>query len=141
MERQLPRPVTSVTRLATLAEGGRITEPMVDAEIKRLRWMWTREGVPSGSARAVQGASNAMGVDTVDLSDFYDEDALEQIDLFDRVQLQNVIAVCQRSRSLSDAGRQLFQASRAQRAALNDSDRLRKYLTKFDLSWDRVSAR
>ena len=130
----------SVTRLATLAEGGRITEPMVDAEIKRLRWMWTREGVATAS-RTSAGAASALTSEPVDLSDFYDEAALEQIDLFDRVQLQNVIAVCQRSRSLSDAGRQLFQASRAQRAALNDSDRLRKYLTKFDLSWDRVSAR
>ena len=130
----------SVTRLATLAEGGRITEPMVEAEIKRLRWMWTREGVATAS-RTSAGAASALTSEPVDLSDFYDEAALEQIDLFDRVQLQNVIAVCQRSRSLSDAGRQLFQASRAQRAALNDSDRLRKYLTKFDLSWDRVSAR
>ena len=73
--------------------------------------------------------------------ELYDGAALEQVAVCDRLQLQNVIAVCQRSRSLSDAGRQLFQASRAQRAALNDSDRLRKYLTKFDLSWDRVSAR
>jgi transcriptional regulatory protein RtcR len=77
----------------------------------------------------------------VDLSRWYDEEALAQIDLFDRLQLQNVIAVCQRSRTLSDAGRQLFQASRTQRAVLNDSDRLRKYLAKFGLSWDAVSGR
>ena len=159
----------SVTRLATLAEGGRITEPMVAAEIKRLRWMWTRDAAASApggapgpgaarlagttSAGAGAGASTdtgaaragASGVLTawaaVDLNDYYDEAALDQIDLFDRLQLQSVIAICQRSRTLSDAGRQLYQASRAQRAALNDSDRLRKYLAKFDLSWERVSAR
>ncbi|ARU04071.1 transcriptional regulator [Comamonas serinivorans] len=134
----------SVTRLATLAEGGRITEPLVVAEIKRLRWMWTRDSaVAAPGARASGGSPGAMAVDaaSVDLADFYDEAALEQIDLFDRVQLQGVIAVCQRSRTLSDAGRQLYQASRAQRAALNDSDRLRKYLAKFNLSWDRVSTR
>ncbi len=125
----------SVTRLATLADGGRITEPLVEAEIKRLRWMWTREASASTGS-----GTRGQAPQTVDLSDWYDDDALAQIDLFDRLQLQNVIAICQRSRSVSDAGRQLFQASRAQRAAINDADRLRKYLAKFDLSWDRVSA-
>ena len=37
---------------------------------------------------------------------------------------------------LSDAGRQLFQASRAQRTVVNDADRLRKYLGRFGLDWD-----
>lgn len=32
----------SVTRMATLAEGGRITTGLVEAELQRLRWMWQR---------------------------------------------------------------------------------------------------
>src|SRR5690606_6744480 len=41
----------SVTRLATLAEGGRITEPLVQAEIARLRWLWKHaDGGAGGSA-------------------------------------------------------------------------------------------
>ncbi|MCU0927470.1 MAG: RNA repair transcriptional activator RtcR, partial [Hydrogenophaga sp.] len=32
----------SVTRLATLADGGRITTGQVEAEIQRLRWLWQR---------------------------------------------------------------------------------------------------
>jgi transcriptional regulatory protein RtcR len=37
-----------------------------------------------------------------------------------------------------EAGRELFSVSREQKRHVNDSDRLRKYLTKFDLSWKQV---
>ena len=42
------------------------------------------------------------------------------------------------AKSLSDAGRTLFAVSRAQRSSTNDADRLRKYLARFDLDWERV---
>jgi transcriptional regulatory protein RtcR len=61
---------------------------------------------------------------------------MEGIDLFDRVQLAAVVSVCRESRSMSEAGRKLFAASRAKRSSVNDSDRLRKYLGKFGLSWE-----
>jgi transcriptional regulatory protein RtcR len=60
------------------------------------------------------------------------------LDLFDRLQLQAVLEVCRRSNSLADAGRKLFAATRSKRSSLNDSDRLRKYLARFDLDWTRV---
>ena len=41
---------------------------------------------------------------------------------------------------LFDAGRVLFAASRSNKAKPNDADRLKKYLAKFDLSWDGVTA-
>jgi sigma54-dependent transcription regulator len=41
---------------------------------------------------------------------------------------------------LSDAGRKLFDRSRTQRTVVNDADRLRKYLQKYGLSWEAVSA-
>ena len=62
-----------------------------------------------------------------------------QLDLFDRLQLQAVIEVCQTSNNLSDAGRKLFDQSRQQKAVINDADRLRKYLHKFGLNWEQVS--
>ena len=37
--------------------------------------------------------------------------------------------------SLSEAGRTLFAESRKRRRKLNDADRLRKYLARFDLTW------
>jgi transcriptional regulatory protein RtcR len=63
----------------------------------------------------------------------------DAMDLFDRLQLQAVAGVCRRARSLSDAGRVLFQASRTQRSVVNDADRLRKYLARFGLTWEQVA--
>ena len=115
----------SVTRLATLADGGRISAPLVDAEIARLRWLWARQ------------ADTATG-SAVDLSSLLDEDTLSGIDLFDRLQLQAVIRVCRESPTLSEAGRRLFDRSRERRSVVNDADRLRKYLLKFALSWEHA---
>ena len=52
-----------------------------------------------------------------------------------------MIAVCRKSRTLSDAGRVLFDVSRTQRSVVNDADRLRKYLGRYGLDWARVSGR
>ena len=38
------------------------------------------------------------------------------------------------------AGRELFAVSRKERSSTNDADRLRKYLARFGLSWERVTA-
>ena len=62
-------------------------------------------------------------------------ETLAAIDPFDRVQLAEVVRVCRASRTLSDAGRRLFAASRTRKAAPNDADRLRKYLARFGLEW------
>jgi transcriptional regulatory protein RtcR len=51
------------------------------------------------------------------------------------VQLEHVIEIARRTRSLSDAGRLLFNASRQQKTSANDADRLRKYLARFGLEW------
>jgi len=111
----------SVTRMATLAEGGRINDKVVEAEILRLQKLW------SGHER-----------DNV-LADLLSADELAALDLFDQLQLAAVVSVCRQSRSLSDAGRQLFAVSREARASTNDADRVRKYLQRFGLDWGRVS--
>jgi len=118
----------SVTRLATLADGGRISTALVDAEVLRLRWLWER-GMKSSSPGSEQALNSLL-----------DEEALASMDLFDRLQLESVVRVCRESRTLSDAGRKLFDQSRTQRSVVNDADRLRKYLQKFGLSWDTVAA-
>jgi transcriptional regulatory protein RtcR len=122
----------SITRLATLADGGRIGTGLVDAEIGRLRWLWAHHGT---AGRAVgQGAAASA----VDLSECLDAVTLAGLDLFDRLQLEAVIAVCRKSRTLSDAGRVLFDVSRTQRSVVNDADRLRKYLGRYGLEWGVV---
>ena len=119
----------SVTRLATLADNGRIGSPLVEAELQRLRWQWER----LGNAPAMDAQAGG-----VDLAALLGGEALQSTDLFDQLQLRAVLQVCQRARTLSEAGRMLFQASRGQRSVVNDADRLRKYLARFGLAWDRV---
>jgi transcriptional regulatory protein RtcR len=60
------------------------------------------------------------------------------IDRFDAVQLAEVVRVCRASGSLASAGRALFAESRRAKTSRNDSDRLRKYLARFGLSFERV---
>jgi transcriptional regulatory protein RtcR len=57
------------------------------------------------------------------------------LDRFDRVQLEDVLVVCREARSLSVAGRVLFAESRSGRTSVNDADRLRKYLARFELEF------
>ncbi len=112
----------SITRMATLAPAGRIDTTTVEAEITRLEQLW---GVGSG------GSDDG-------LTDLLSPDAIAELDPFDRVQLAAVVSVCKRSRSQSEAGRALFAASRTRRSSTNDADRLRKYLSRFDLEWRDV---
>jgi transcriptional regulatory protein RtcR len=121
----------SVTRMATLARGGRITDETVDDELARLR---------DGGGGIAAGATGATGATTVS-----DADALvvrvlgaaraSELDRFDRVQLEDVLAVCRAAPSLSAAGRELFARSRAARASVNDADRVRKYLARFGIDF------
>ena len=113
----------SVTRMATLSPKGRIDLECVEAEIVRLKRLWSGQ------------TDNGLGI----LADALDAEALSAIDPFDRVQLAETIRVCRTSRSLSEAGRALFAASRTRRSSANDADRLRKYLARFGLDWATVS--
>jgi transcriptional regulatory protein RtcR len=121
----------SVTRLATLADGGRISAALVEAEIARLQWLWDRApGRVAGPDAGVE----------VDLDALVGPAAAQALDLFDRLQLEAVVRTCRASRTLSDAGRRLFDKSRLQRTVVNDADRLRKYLGRYGLDWDAVVA-
>lgn len=113
----------SVRRMATMAAAGRIASQVVEDEIARLEQNW-------GTA----AASDEQSV----LRDLLGEHALAEIDPFDRIQLTGVVHVCRRCNSLSEAGRELFSASRQKKKSANDSDRLRKYLGRFKLTWQRI---
>lgn len=121
----------AVVRMATLAPQGRITGEIVDAELERLRTGWGQ-----GTQRA---GSEIRGGSASSLDDLLGSKEVAKLDLFDRMQLEAVLAVCRRCRSLSDAGRELFSESRKAKANPNDADRLRKFLARFGLSWADVS--
>ncbi|MHC6223779.1 RNA repair transcriptional activator RtcR [Pseudomonas sp. X10] len=107
----------SITRMATLADSGRIDEALVEEEVQRLRYAWSLDNSPDPLQPLLGG---------------------QALDLFDRLQLQAVIDVCRQSHSLSEAGRQLFAVSRQGKEKPNDADRLRKYLARFGLDWQRL---
>jgi transcriptional regulatory protein RtcR len=108
--------------MATLAPSGRIDRSTVEQEIARLRLLWSN------------GASTEPDI----LAAVLTEEELAKLDPFDRAQLSEVVLVCRRSASLSEAGRALFTASRQRRSSTNDADRLRKYLARFGLSFDSL---
>ncbi len=115
----------AVTRMATLAPGGRITAEIVSEEIERLREGWAALRPPLEKAAdegVLQSTLGAAGV--------------ADLDPFDRVQLAEVLRVARGARSLSEAGRALFAVSRGKKTSVNDTDRLRKYLARFGLGWD-----
>lgn len=116
----------AVRRMATLAPGGRISVDVVRDELVRLRQSWSSSAPPDDSQA---GLVELLGPTRA-----------AELDRFDAVQLADVVAVCRRSRSLSEAGRTLFAASRARRSRPNDADRLRKYLLRFGLEWKDVAA-
>jgi len=131
----------SITRMATLAPGGRINMEIVEEELARLLESWRD---PESPASGTTGTTGATGVDAAgdgegELGALLGAERLGGLDLFDRMQLAGVVRVCRRSRSLSDAGRALFATSRLRRSRTNDADRLRKYLARFGLDWKRIA--
>lgn len=113
----------AVSRMATLASRGRITSTDVREEILTLQKSWS----PSGSRTSSTLLPELLG-----------QELYSQLDLFDQIQLSKVIEICKKSATISEAGRILFDKSRHRKKSTNDSDRLRKYLAKFNLHWDEI---
>jgi transcriptional regulatory protein RtcR len=113
----------AIIRMATLAPEGRITREVVREELARLRRKWNRE--------------DNKGM----LDELLDAEKIAGLDLFDRIQLAEVLKVCSTARSLSEAGRILFSVSRQNRTTFNDADRLKKYLARFGLEWNNIAQR
>ncbi|MFK7770386.1 MAG: RNA repair transcriptional activator RtcR [Mariniblastus sp.] len=116
----------AVTRMGTLANSGRISVKDVNDEIQRLKKSWSA------------GANRVNDVQSSKLLDELLDQGSGSIDHFDCVQLAEVVKVCRSASSLSDAGRKLFEVSRASKKTPNDADRLRKYLAKFGLDWQSI---
>jgi transcriptional regulatory protein RtcR len=119
----------AVTRMAVLCEGCRIDRAIVLGELGRLKEAWARpSGADSNPEPGTESALRAL----------LGEAQFKDLDRFDRIQLADVVAVCQNERTLSDAGRTLFAASRNKKRVTNDADRLRKYLSRFAITFDAI---
>jgi transcriptional regulatory protein RtcR len=110
---------SAVTRMATLADGGRISEADVQFEVEQLHESW-------GSAGNQELSCNPS-IDAIIGG--------RSLDRFERVQLVDVLQVVANTDSMAEAGRVLYAASRAAKTNPNDSDRVRKFLARFDLDY------
>lgn len=114
----------SVVRMSVLAHSGRITLTEVTDEIARLRERWKPTIITTDPTSLIAEVLNP--------------EQITALDLFDRAQLETVLTVCHNSKSLSDAGRRLFAVSRMNKQSPNDADRIRKYLARFDITFEQT---
>lgn len=115
-----------VIRMATLSEGGRITQEIVEEEISR-------------SIPETEGTEPPFPIaDTLLLQRILGTDYAERFDSFDIARLAHTIAVCRTSSSAADAAKKLFSISRKTKTSTNDSDRLTKFLARFDLKFKEI---
>ena len=133
-----------VTRLATLADGGRVTVADVEAEIARVGG--SRFQVPGSKFPDAPGTCEPANLRTGGLANDLLRESLgpdyaSRFDRFDLAQLREVAAVCRESRTAAEAGKKLFAVSRLAKTTANDSDRLAKYLAKFGLSFKALARR
>lgn len=111
-----------VVRMATLADSGRITADLVQAEIDRLE---RRGGKNEGTAFGTSGELESL------LGEGYEK----KYDPFDLAQLAYVVSVCREADSAAAAAKRLYAVSRLEKKSSNDSDRLTKYLARFGLKF------
>ena len=113
----------SITRMGTLADGGRITTAVVDDEINRLKRKW-------------QTAQQNSWVPSAIIDPILGTDSSKSIDYYEQLKLANLIQVCKDSRSMAEAGRKLFNVSRVAKKSSNDSHRVKQLLEKYGISFD-----
>lgn len=114
----------SVTRMSTLADGGRITQEVVDDEIGRLKHDW--------SAASKESDPKAI------TANFLDSQTHEKLDLFEHIQLAGIANACKNAKSIAEAGRILFDQSRNEKKSVNDSHRLKQLLGKYNLEFKQL---
>ncbi|MFV0477702.1 MAG: RNA repair transcriptional activator RtcR [Parahaliea sp.] len=116
----------SITRMATLADSGRITIDQVDEEIDRLRHKWRPD------------TDSAPDANTLILQGILLPAQLAELDLYEQIILAGLVDVCKNARSMAEAGRKLFNVSRISRHSSNDSHRLKQMLNKYGLSFSDI---
>ncbi len=117
----------SITRMGTLAEGGRITIEVVEEEILRLLKKW-------------QNSSENKNSTSQTLERLLSKSDCDKLDLYDQIKLAGIIEVCQNSQSMAEASRKLFSVSRQTKTSSNDSHRIKQLLGKYGLSFKDIKA-
>ena len=113
----------SITRMATLADGGRITTQVVAEEIERLRHKWQPYNTHENDAII----NTVLSIEECATLDHYEKTALAE-----------VLRVCQTSKTMAEAGRILFNVSRTLKKSNNDSHRVKQLLEKYHIRFEDI---
>lgn len=116
----------SITRMATLSDGGRINTENVINEIENLNYLWH--------------SNSDYRADPVELDELVAKDVLEKMDYIEKIELSAVINMCKKSKDAATASRALYDKSRLRRKTRNDSHRLLQYLKKYDIHFDDIKS-
>ena len=116
-----------IVRMATLSDGGRITEDVVLDEIARFP-----------PAAYTGTALSADPIADQDLAVILGKNYATRFDDFDLVQFSHVVSVCRASDTAADAAKKLFAVSRKAKKSNNGSDRLTKYLARFGVKFKDI---
>ncbi len=129
---------SSIERMATYSLYGSITLEIVMQEIALLKKKWSKcknnilsqspEKEPQNERFPLQNA----------LFSLHKLPPVCERDLFDAVQLEEVLTICKHAESRSEAGRKLFAHSRQKKKSADDTARLNKYLKGFNLTWEDI---
>ena len=147
--------IQSVQRMVFLSINGCINSSIVKEEKERLLTQWDLLQHDSDEdeikkVRASVNTDNSKSITKTELNIISSADItpdnispeiyklIKNHDEFDRLQLLPILTICRESDSIAAAGRRLFAKSRLERQSINDSDRLRKYLDKYGLTWEMV---
>ncbi len=109
---------------------GVISAEIVHGELQYLRGLWAGEPPVIRESAGEQASETARKI--------LGEERWDGLDRFAKAQLADVLLVCRQAQSLSEAGRVLFSSSRLEKSTTNDTDRLRKYLLKFGITWNEI---
>jgi len=114
----------SVSRMATLAEGGRIREDDVDLELEMLRETWGSGTVYGEDAPLVPMLLPHL-----------------RLDLFEEVQLECALRAIKSTHSAAEAYRKLFSVSVEEKKNQNPSHRIRTTLARWGLEYKDIKHR
>lgn len=128
----------SMERMVTYSLYGSITLEIVMQEIALLKKDWSKYKHSSAVSSAEQNSkTERFALQNILAAQGKIPHASER-DLFDAVQLEEVLTVCKNAASRSEAGRKLFAHSRQQKKSVDDTARLNKYLKGLKISWEDI---
>ena len=116
-----------VTRLATLAQDARISQDDVSIEVALMS---------KSTVRSKEKSALEYPLTRAVLSD----ERVDGFDLFEIAQIEAVMHAIKTTANMAEASRKLFACSRLTKASPNDSDRVRKLLVSWGLSYADVKS-